>query len=566
MMLKYEKKRISVTGKKDSVKKGTQTVIIVISIFIGSVIGTVATLAAVVRYQHIEGRTPMDQKLNAIWNIVEENYVDPIESDSVMDRLYASMLNTLDPHSNYLSRSDLERENEFLRGNFEGVGIVLQIRNDTVCASRIVEGGPAESVGLLAGDRILKVDGKPVSGVNMPSDSVVARLRGRRKSVVDVEIKRFSEARSRVVKITRDVIPTPSLSYCGMIDSRTGYIRLTRFGESTYNEFFDAVRDLKQKGMKRMVLDLRDNGGGVLSSAIAICDELLPGRELIVYTEGTHQKRREHRSSPGGLLCDGELIVMIDEYSASASEIVAGAIQDNDRGVVVGRRSFGKGLVQQQFELPDESAILLTIARYYTPSGRCIQRPYNNGSDEYYADFARQLMEAYDTLYEDVERYHEECYHIKDTTTYYTSKGRVVYGGGGIMPDHTIQVKTDPDIIYYNQLINKGIMNEYTFDIVSRNAVSIRSQYKTADDFVSRYKVSDAMLGELFKLGEKKGLIKDPVTISKYREEIRSRIKAEIGEMLYSTGTFYRIMLPYDRELKEANAFGVRVTKKPQGA
>ena len=531
-------------------KKSTQIVLLVISIFIGAVVGTVATLAAVVRSLPTGTWAPQQvdpsNKLNAIWEIVEENYVDEIEGDSVMDRLYAAMMNTLDPHSNYLSRRDLEKENEILRGNFEGVGIVLQIRNDTVCASRIVEGGPAERVGLLAGDRILTVDGVPVSGVKMPSDSVVARLRGRRKSVVDVEIKRFSEAKSRVVKITRDVIPTPSLSYSGMIDSHTGYIRLTRFGESTYNEFFDAAVDLKRKGMKRMVLDLRDNGGGVLSSAIAICDELLPGRELIVYTEGAHQKRKEHRSTPGGLFCEGELIVMIDEYSASASEIVAGAIQDNDRGIVVGRRSFGKGLVQQQFELPDESAILLTIARYYTPSGRCIQRPYNNGSDEYYADFARQLMEEYDTidtLCGDAKRYHEP---------YYTSKGRVVYGGGGIMPDQIIHVKTDSDIIYYNQLLNIGIMSEYTFGIVSRDAVAIRSQYKTADDFINRYKVSDAMLEELFKLGEKKGLKREPVTIRKYREEMRSRIKAEIGEMLYTTGTFYKIMLPYDHELKEA--------------
>ena len=335
---------------------------------VGSIVGTVATVAAYSR--QMEGMFSNGgfngQKLNAIWNLVENRYVDRIESDSIMDRLYASMLNTLDPHSIYLSRKDLERENEMLRGNFEGVGIVLQVRNDTVCASRIIEGGPAENAGVMAGDRILKVNGELVSGVKMPSDSVVARLRGRRKSVAEVEILRLSEGKPRKVKIVRNVITTPSVSYSGMIDKKTGYIRLDRFGESTYEEFYHAAAKLKNEGMQSMVLDLRGNGGGTLSTAIDICDELLPGNEMIVYTEGAHQRKIEYRSKKGGLFCEGELTVMIDEYSASASEIVAGAMQDNDRGRVVGRRTFGKGLVQQQFDLPDRTAVMLTIARYYT--------------------------------------------------------------------------------------------------------------------------------------------------------------------------------------------------------
>lgn len=531
---------------KIEIKKGTIILIAVVSMGVGTVIGTLASLTAFNR--QMEGMFAINgfnsQKLNAIWNIVESHYVDRIESDTVTDHLYAAMLNTLDPHSIYLTRKDLARENEMLRGNFEGVGIMLRMRNDTVCTTNIVEGGPAERAGLLAGDRILKVDGEAVSGVKMASDSVVARLRGRRKSVTEVEIMRMSEGKPRTVKIVRDVITTPSVNYSGMIDKETGYIRLSRFGESTYDEFCNATAELKGKGMRRMVLDLRGNGGGALSSAIGICDELLPGRELIVYTKGAHQRKKEYHSKPGGLFSEGELIVMIDEFSASASEIVSGAIQDNDRGKVVGRRTFGKGLVQQQFELPDRTAVLLTIARYYTPSGRCIQRPYGDGTDEYYADFARQVMDEYG----------EEggLAAIKDSTPYYTSKGRIVYGGGGIMPDHTIHIKTDTNIVYYNQLVNRGIMNDYIFDYVSRNNNNIKNRYKTADEFFDKFNVGNDMLQGLFTLGEEKGVTKNAVSINKYREEIRSHIKAGIGEMLYSSEVYYKTILPYDPEIKEA--------------
>ena len=550
---KKEKPLFGGANSQKRVKKGTAIVIVVVSMVVGTIVGTVATVAAYSR--KIDGLFSNDgfnsQKLNAIWNIVENRYVDRIESDTVMDRLYASMLNTLDPHSLYLTRKDLERENEALRGNFEGVGIVLQVKNDTVCASRIIEGGPSERVGIMAGDRILKVDGVCVSGVKMPSDSVVARLRGRRKSVTEVEIMRISEGKPRTLKIVRDMISTPSVTYSGMIDKQTGYIRISMFGETTYDEFCKATSRLKREGMRHMVLDLRGNGGGALSSAIGICDELLPGREMIVYTQGAHQRRTEHRSSPGGLFCEGKLTVMIDEYSASASEIVSGAIQDNDRGKVVGRRSFGKGLVQQQFELPDNTAILLTIARYYTPSGRCIQRPYSSGTDEYYADFARQVMDEYESAERETESGIQKA-EGGDTTQYFTSKGRVVYGGGGIMPDQIIHVKTDPDIVYYNMLINRGIMNDFTLDMVSNRGVQIKKNYKNEDDFIQRFTVDDKMLQSLFALGERKGLPIVHTTVRKYREEIRSRIKAEIGEMLYSTAAFYKITLPYDPELEEA--------------
>ena len=296
--------------------------------------------------------------------------------------------------------------------------------------------------------------------------------------------------------------------------------------------------------MNHLVLDLRDNGGGLMEAAIGICDELLPGRELIVYTQGAHQRRREEHSRPGGLFCKGKLTVLIDEYAASASEIVAGAIQDNDRGIIAGRRSFGKGLVQQQFDLPDHSAARITIARYYTPSGRCIQRPYDKGTDEYYSDFIQSLVDEYkgDSL----------LAHINDSTPYYTTKGRIVYGGGGIYPDHTIHYKTDENIVYYNQLINKNIINDYAFDIVSSDGRNIVAQHPSEESFVGNYTISEAMLQKLFARGEKAGIKRDAKCISRYRDEISSRLKASVGAMLYSQSAFFAVQLKYDPELKEA--------------
>lgn len=525
-------------------KKWQIILCIVLSMIAGCMVGTSATMKAIRKnVEIIPGERFNSSKLGTIWGLVDRHYVDPVDGDSVMDKVYASILSTLDPHSVYLTQTALEKESEVLSGNFEGVGIVLRIIDDTVSAAQIIAGGPSERAGILAGDRILKVDNEPVSGVKMPSDSVVARLRGPRRSTVEIEILRLSEKSSRTVKVQRDVISTPSLTYSGMLNASTGYIRLNRFGETTYEEFCEALKKLNKKGMKRLILDLRGNGGGMLSAAIDICDELLPGKETIVYTEGAHQRRKNAYSTPGGLFCRGDLTVLIDEQSASASEIVAGAMQDNDRGLIVGRRTFGKGLVQQQFPLPDHTAVLLTIARYYTPSGRCIQRPYDNGTEEYYSQYMEQVLDEYngDTVQQ-----------ISDSTPYYTTKGRVVYGGGGIMPDHVIHYKSDPDIVYYNQLLSKGILDRYTFNYVSANNQQLRDKYPTADDFNRNFTISDAMMQELFDQAEAKGLRRDNRSIQRYKQEIRAQIKAGIGNMFYGNDVLYKLLLPYDNELKEA--------------
>lgn len=528
--------------KKETNKK--TLIYVIIAIVLGSLVGTFATILAFKQHSvelDLDNR-PSNEKLDALLRLLERNYVDPIDNDSITDRLCATILTTLDPHSVYLSSKDFEREAEALRGNFEGIGTVLRKLNDTVCATEIIAGSPSEAAGIQPADRFVEVDGHNITGENF--DSVVNMIRGPRRSTVTIKIIRPGEKNPRTVSIIRDVIPTPSTNYSGMLDKTTGYIRLDRFSETTHDEFCQAVFDLKRKGMKNLVLDLRNNGGGLMSAAIDICDELLPGREMIVYTEGAHQRRREQHSRPGGLFCEGNLMVMIDEFSASASEIVAGAVQDNDRGIIVGRRSFGKGLVQQQYELPDKSVARITISRYYTPAGRSIQRPYDRGTDEYYTDFIQNIIDEYkgDSLLS----------YINDSTPYYTSKGRIVYGGGGIYPDHTIHYKTDENIVYYNRMLNKGIIFDLAFDIVSAEGRTIKAKYPDEESFVKNYKVSDATLQTLFARGEKGGIARDSKSISRYSEEMRSRLKAEIGTMLYSQSVFYTIQLKYDPELKEA--------------
>ena len=525
-------------------KKTTTIILIFVSMFVGCLVGTFATLKAYKQHDIAIGSAgPNSYKLNAIWNLVNSRYVDPIEGDTLVERIYASILSTLDPHSNYLSGAALAKETEALQGHFEGIGIVIKMLHDTVCVGQVIADGPSERAGLLAGDRILKVDGRKVAGVSMSTDTVISLLRGPRKSTANIEILRLSEGKTRNVKIVRDVISTPSVTYSGMIDTKTGYTRLSRFGATTYEEFCQSLKALKDKGMQHLVLDLRANGGGMLSAAIDICDELLPGRELIVYTKGAHQKRENAYSKPGGLFCQGKVTVIIDEFSASASEIVAGAIQDNDRGTIVGRRSFGKGLVQQQFSLPDNSAVLLTIARYYTPSGRCIQRPYDKGTDEYYADFLKHVAEEYNS--------DSILYQINDSTPYHTTKGRLVYGGGGIMPDHIIHIKSDPKVIYYNKLINKSIINDFAFNIVSLKGSEIKKMYPNEEIFVKNFNISDSQMEALFLAADKAGITRDKTSIDSYRQEIKTRLKAEIGDMLYTNNAFYKLLLPYDPELKE---------------
>jgi len=482
-------------------------------------------------------------KMDDIWFTIQRNYVDKV-NDTIADKMYAAMVASLDPHSSYVTVEEMLKESTNLNGQFGGVGMALRMMDDTVRVGQVYSGQPAAAAGLHPADCLLAVDDVIVSGVGYSIDNVVSLVRGPKGSKVKLTVKRQGEANPITMNVRRATIPVPSVVYQGMLDDITGYVKIIQFDAHTDSEFREAVRMLRKQGMKRMVIDLRNNAGGLMSAAVNVCDELLPKNELIVYTQGEHQARHDVRSKIGGLFAQGEVMVLIDEFSASASEIVAGAVQDNDRGVIVGRRSFGKGLVQQYYNLQDGSALRLTTSRYYTPSGRCIQRPYDKGTDEYYAEFINQLytdLDA-DTL----------LLNITDSTPYYTQKGRVVYGGGGIFPDHVLPLGGDTNRYYYNRLANAGVFNRYAMELVARRGGMLMAKYPTADDFVKRYQVNDADMEGLFDLGTKQGIDKQDVAIRHYCKEMRSMLKASIADLLYGAEAFYRVHLWADTELQQA--------------
>lgn len=484
-------------------------------------------------------------KMSEVLDLVESQYVDSVDADSLSERLVGVMLSELDPHSTYLTARETEHTTEMMRGNFEGVGLVLRREGDSTYVGQVLSDGPSAGSGILPGDLIVKVDGVRVSGVKMPADSVVARLRGPRRTKVDIEILR-EDSKSMSFTIRRGVVSHKSLAYSGMLDDTTGYIMLSTFSATSFDEFHDALYDLVHKGMKSLIFDLRGNTGGSLEAAVGIANELLPAGCLIVYTQGAHQRRQNVNARRGGLFTQGKVTVMVDEGSASASEVVSGALQDNDRATIVGRRTFGKGLVQREFGLDDGSSVLLTVARYYTPSGRSIQRPYSKGTDEYYRDYVDQLME---------ESYADNpTLHVTDSTPYYTVGGRVVYGGGGIFPDHLIPYRKDPTFAYYNKLSSNGILSRVAFEEVRRNAGRLLKQYPTADDFCRRFIVSDQVIQRVVALGENEGIPLDQKGLAAQRHLMRTMVKAYIGDFLYGQEVFYRIYLPEDEDLKQTRA------------
>lgn len=488
------------------------------------------------------GHTTLQGKMSEVLDLVESHYVDSVDADSLSERLVSVMLSKLDPHSVYLTARETERTAEMMRGNFEGVGLVLHREGDTTYIGQVLADGPSAGSGLLPGDLIERVDGIQVSGVGMPADSVVARLRGPRRSTVEIEVTR-SKSQPLRFKVRRGVVNHKTLVYSDMLDDTTGYMLLSTFSTTSYDEFHDALRELVKKGMKSLIFDLRGNGGGSLESAIGIANELLPAGSLIVYTQGAHQRRDNVYARRGGLFTEGRVTVMVDESSASASEVVSGALQDNDRATIVGRRTFGKGLVQREYELGDGSAVLLTVARYYTPSGRSIQRPYDDGTDEYYRTYLERLME---------ESYAENpTLHVTDSTPYYTVGGRVVYGGGGIFPDKLITYRKDPSFVYYNHLSSKGLISRAAFEQIHLHAQEWLQNYPTLDDFCRHFVVGDNMVQRAVALGEANGIPLDSKSLAAQQRLIKTMMKAYIAESLYGQEAFYRVYLPEDEDLKQ---------------
>lgn len=517
--------------------KSTQTgnaVLVLVAMVMGVLIGLM--FAGNSNRQQHRGQ----DKLSEVLQLVEQSYVDSVDADTLEGLMITSMLTLLDPHSSYLDIRETQRADELMRGNFEGVGLVLHREGDTSYIGQVISDGPSAGSGLLPGDLILTVDGDTVSGVGMAADSVVARLRGPRRSTVDIGIRRLSQPAILHYHIRRGVVEHRSLPFSTMLDDTTGYIKLTTFSQTSHNEFREALRQLRADGMRHLIFDLRGNGGGSLSSAVGIAGELLPKGSLIVYTQGAHAPRSDVRARRNGLYTTGRVTVLIDENSASASEVVSGALQDNDRATVVGRRSFGKGLVQTDYTLRDGSSLLLTTARYYTPSGRCIQRPYSDGTEEYYRSYVQQLID---------EHYTDTT--AADTTRYYTVGHRIVHGGGGITPDIILPYSKDSTNIYYNQLIASGVINRVAFDYVKRHAAELLQRYGNSDRYCRYFGGGESLIDEVVIRGQQAGIERNDHSLDTHRILISNTIKAYIGQSLFGDSTFYRIIMQDDEDLKK---------------
>lgn len=471
-------------------------------------------------------------------------YVDNVDENKLVEDAIISMLEELDPHSTYSDPEEVKRLNEPLQGNFDGIGIQFNMVTDTLFIIQPVSGGPSEKVGILAGDRIIEVNDTIIAGVKMSTEEVMRRLRGPKGSKVDVKIMRNGVKDLIPFTIKRDKIPVYSLDASYMVNRHIGYIRINRFAATTGEEFRDALHKLQKKGMKDLILDLQGNGGGYLNAAIELCDELLGKKELIVYTEGRRNPRSEFNAKGDGDFQNGRLVVLVDEYSASASEIVTGAIQDWDRGIVVGRRTFGKGLVQRPIDLPDGSMIRLTVARYYTPSGRCIQKPYEN-IEQYNQD----LIERYNRG----EMVSADSIHFPDSLKTRTLRlGRTVYGGGGIMPDYFIPLDTTMYTDYYLDLRNKGAIVQENLKLIDRHRNEWIKKYKTFDRFNRDFEITEDMLSELIETGKHTGAKYDEAQYRTALPLIKTQLKALIARDLWDMSEYFQVINELSDSMKKA--------------
>ncbi len=474
-------------------------------------------------------------KLNRVLNLVSNYYVDSVDEGELVESAIVHMLQDLDPHSLYIPADEVKQMNNELIGNFEGIGIQFNVLYDTILVISPIPGGPSEKVGMRAGDRIIRINGENVAGIGITTVQVQERLMGEKGTKVDVTVFRRGVKNPLTFTITRDKIPIHSLDAAYMANEHTGYIKLNRFSVTTTNEFDDAVGRLQAEGMKDLVLDLRGNGGGIMEIAVELLDRLFNTEKLVVYMEGAKTPRRDYFTTPGGSLGDARVVVLIDEGSASASEILAGAVQDWDRGVILGRRSFGKGLVQRPFGLPDGSMLRLTVARYYTPTGRSIQKPYDQGLDDYLNDlYAR---------YQHGEYLHADSISFPDSLKYKTlHAGRVVYGGGGIMPDIFVPADTTGYSDYYRELIQRGILNRFMLDYVDSHRRELLRQYPAFDVFNKKFRVDDGLLEQLFDYAENDRLVREPEQIGVSRDLISTLVKALIASDLWDTSEYFSVV------------------------
>ncbi|MCT4599943.1 MAG: S41 family peptidase [Marinifilaceae bacterium] len=484
-------------------------------------------------------------KFQRLIALIDAFYVENKDIEKITEDGIRAMLSELDPHSVYISKDEVKEMNEPLVGEFSGIGIQFNILRDTLMVVSTVSGGPSEKVGLRAGDRITKIDGKNIAGIGFKNSDVRKGLRGDRGSKVNLEIKRPGVKSSMDFVIIRDKIPIHSIDAAYMVDKTIGYIRLSRFAAKTLEEFEAAVKKLKAQGMKDLIFDLTGNSGGYLGAAIGISDHFLNNDKLIVYTDGIPQMRSKSYAELNGLFEDGRLVLMVNENSASASEIVSGAVQDWDRGVIVGHRTFGKGLVQRQFPLTDSSMVRLTIAHYYTPSGRCIQKPYKKGLQDYYMDVYKRYTSG--------ELVNKDSIKVSDSLKYKTRRlGRTVYGGGGIIPDVFVPIDTTKNYSYFNRLSAKNIIFPWVINYIDKNRKTLQKKYKTFESFHKNFVVTDKMFNDIVAKGEKAGVKKDKKSYPQMKGEIKNQVKAFIARSIWDMNETFMILNSRNKIFKEA--------------
>ena len=488
----------------------------------------------------------MQKLLNAEYAI-STLYVDTVNEDKLIEEAIKGMLESLDPHSSYTDAKETKELEEPLQGEFSGVGIQFNMNKDTLYVIQTVPGGPSERVGIIAGDRIITVNDTTIAGVKMKNSDIQKRLRGKKGTNVTVQVKRAGVKELITFRITRDNIPLNSIDASYMLDEQTGYLRISRFGAKTHEEMIDALKDLKKQGMTQLIMDLSDNGGGYLNAAIDMCNEFLERGQLMVYTEGENSPRNEANANGWGDYKDLHMVVMVNQYSASAAEIFAGAMQDWDRAVVVGRRTFGKGLVQRPFRFEDGSMMRLTVARYYTPSGRCIQKPYDRGDKKAYE---KELLDRAN----EGEYYSLDSIQFNDTLRYTTRlNGRTIYGGGGVMPDVYVPIDTTEYTTYYRDLVAKGITNQFAISYVDKNRKSIAKNYKTVKDFDENFIVTDEMMRDFIALGEKDSVKYDEEKFRTSESLLKDIVKGLIARDVYSSASAYSVVINHrNRDLKAA--------------
>lgn len=478
------------------------------------------------------------QKLEDVLNLLDKNYVDKVDKDAIFEATISDMLHKLDPHSNYISAKDMKSVNESIEGKFGGVGIRFLLLRDTICVTNIIDQSPSQQAGMKAGDKIVRVNGKKICGKGITNDKVLATLKGKPGTNLSVT---FVRGKKKITaNLVRGIIPISSIPCAYMIDKQTGYILISEFSQVTSEEFYLESSKLLQQGMTKMVLDLRNNPGGVMASAIDIADAFLAKNNMILKSKGKNEGERTYYSTSGGHLEKTKVVVLINAHSASASEILAGAIQDNDRGIIVGRRSYGKGLIQKDEVLRDGSNLRLTIARYYTPSGRCIQRSYKGGYDNYMRDEERINRNEY---------FKPDSSIFVDSLKFKTKHGRTVYGGGGIMPDVFVPGDTSGSSFYLTELQWSGAGRAFAFDFMQAN----RAKWTTAKDFVKEFEVSEDLLKRFISFAQKDFHVqKDPLGLAVSKEVIKRMLKAEIASQNWTEEGYYRVLNPFDKELMKA--------------